>query len=289
MRYLLAALGFSAALAQACLNTYEEELIGQMHRGSDEEVAATLQRLDAEYAARPTPETTNDLAVAHIVAGKYDVAIDLLTALEQRHPGLSRTASNLGTALELAGRNAEALRWVREGIARDPADHFGTEWLHVKILEAKLALAQDPQWLQSRRVLGVDFGREARPVLPAVLPQDHAGRPRTLEDMEKAMDYQLRERMKFVTAPDPLVGDLYLARADIAWLLESGRAGDFYLAAAYFKAPDAELVERRRERWEDDREWTSEVGWTLLLLGGGPLAYRRLRRQRTPAPAVQEG
>jgi len=45
---------------------------------------------------------------------------------------------DLGTAYELAGKNEPALRWIREGLRRNPNSHKGTEWLHVKILEAKI-------------------------------------------------------------------------------------------------------------------------------------------------------
>jgi hypothetical protein len=52
-------------------------------------------------------------------------------------------AANLGTALELLGNKEEALHWIREGIRRNPQSHEGTEWLHAKILEAKIAAQKD--------------------------------------------------------------------------------------------------------------------------------------------------
>jgi hypothetical protein len=221
----------------------------------------------------------NDLGVAYIIAGKYAEAVALLTQLEQQHPGLSRTASNLGTALELSGKNSDALRWIVEGVARDPNDHHGTEWLHVKILEAKLALEQDPAWLETHSVLGMDFGSE-------VHPQPPAAPPRSFDDIETAIDYQLKERLKFVTAPDPLVASVYRTRADIAYLKKSPLAPDYYQAALFFGATD-ELTKRRAEQFLIDalaessksrRMWTVCVVAAVLLLLAAGSAFRRRKR-----------
>ena len=63
----------------------------------------------------------------------------MFLALERRYPGHHETAANLGTALELAGHDAPALQWIRIGIRRNADEHYGSEWLHVRILEAKIA------------------------------------------------------------------------------------------------------------------------------------------------------
>jgi tetratricopeptide (TPR) repeat protein len=120
------------------------------------------------------PAARNDYAVALILSEDHTKTIDVLERLEKDEPGLYMTAANLGTAYELAGDAATALKWSREGIRRDPNSHYGTEWLHVRILEAKLALAEDPQWLDSHTVLGADFGPGLLPVRTP-LGQDNTG------------------------------------------------------------------------------------------------------------------
>lgn len=255
--------------ALACVNTYESDILVMMYRGDREEIAQTVRKLEAENAKAPSIQSKNDLAVAYIISGKYEDAVTLLTDLEKEHPGLSRTASNLGTALELSGNNSEALGWIEEGIARDPGDHQGTEWLHARILEAKVALEKDPAWLETHDVLGVDFGSETQPRMPAALRVDRLGRPSSLEEIEKAMDYQLRERLKFVTAPDPIVANLYRARADIAYLQKTPLASDYYHAAIYFGAKD-DLTKRRAEQLLVDA--AEESGSRRLWLVGGAVA-----------------
>ena len=46
-----------------------------------------------------------------------------------------------------------------ECLKRNAQSHYGTEWLHELILEAKIALAYDPTWLQTHTVLRIDFGQ----------------------------------------------------------------------------------------------------------------------------------
>jgi tetratricopeptide (TPR) repeat protein len=293
MRVIFAFLILFAVHASACINTYEEDILLMMYRGHPEEIAQTIHTLEAANAKAPSIQSKNDLAVAHIISGKYEQAVTILTNLEKEHPGLSRTASNLGTALELSGNNAEALHWIEEGIARDRDDHQGTEWLHVRILEAKVALEKDPAWLETHSVLDADFGSEIHPQMPSALRVDRLGRPGSLDEIEKAMDYQLRERLKFVAAPDPIVASLYRARADIAYLQKSPLTSDYYLAAIFFGSKDG-LTKRRAEQflieYPAEDSWSKAVGvgsfrvWlvctvvaALLLLAAG-LAFRHLRK-----------
>ncbi len=149
-----------------------------------------------------------DYTVALIRLGRVGEAIVELEALEQAFPGQYATAANLGTAYELAGRNAEALAWITRGIERNPGSHQGTEWLHVAILRAKLQLEADPSWLARHSVLD-----EAEP-RPAV-------------DVLLAIEYQLDERLVFVRPEDAVVCDL------------------FYQAASRLDATQPGLAERR--------------------------------------------
>ncbi len=66
----------------------------------------------------------NDYAVALVYLGRYDEAISLLQRLEKETPGHYATAANLGTAYELSGNNELALKWIKEGIRRNPRSAF---------------------------------------------------------------------------------------------------------------------------------------------------------------------
>jgi hypothetical protein len=192
----------------ACLNTFETEFMSYKRAGDTAGMARMVAVAEAAYRKSPTLENANDLAVGRILSGRMAEGIQLLRELESGTPGNAIVAANLGTALELAGADEEALHWIRESVRRDPQEHEGSEWVHVKILEAKLALKRDPNWLRKNSVVGWREGQR--------FPPDERSRPRTPIDIIRAIQYQLEERTVFVRPPDAIVGDLYLTMGDIA-------------------------------------------------------------------------
>lgn len=213
MRCFLLLLILLALPASACLNEYEtpepkpdfyvtqlREILARGNTGWPERAKELARRVRADSA---NYKLRNDWAVALLHTGEVGQALQLLRGIEEQIPGQYQTAANLGTALELSGNNSDALRWIKEGIRRNPKDHQGTEWVHVAILEAKLALAKDPTWLKTHTVLGYDFGSDDVPRMPAQLAS-----PAEQQRVASAIDYQLRERLQFVKPPDPTVADL---------------------------------------------------------------------------------
>jgi tetratricopeptide (TPR) repeat protein len=253
------------ASVQACINTFAAEI--QMYRvnGHAAELKAAIAGVEASYAKEATLENSNDLAVGRILQGRYPEAIELLREVEKKYPGQAIVAANLGTALELAGQDAEALKWIRTGVQRDPDEHEGTEWLHVMILEAKIAMAKDPTWLQNHAVLGLDFGADPHPGLPnfPIVKQD---RERSKKAIGIALSYQLGERTKFVTPPDPIVSDLYLTLANLnhAHYLAVGTYAKnpplgelrfidrMYAEALRYGSTNADLIDARRKQLVKD-------------------------------------
>lgn len=154
-----------------------------------------------------TLEIRNDLAVALVHLGQVEEAIAILEELERKSPGQYAVAANLGTAYELNGENRKALEWIKEGVNRKRESHYGTEWLHVKILEAKLAMEQDPDWLKYHSVLETDFGTNEKPA-PEIFTTDYLGQKKNLNEIEDALAYQLHERLEFIKPPEPVVADL---------------------------------------------------------------------------------
>jgi hypothetical protein len=203
-----------ASPAFACINTFASIFMDYKRAGDTEAMASQLRYAEEAYRKHPTFENTNDLAVGLILSDRKEQGIKLLRDLERDKPGSAIVAANLGTALELSSQDAEALHWIREGVRRDPKEHFGSEWVHVKILEAKLELKKNPDWLLHNSVLGWKVGDP-----PLV---DEAGKPRLDVDVENAISYQLNERTTFIRPPDAIIGDLYVTMGD----LEIARVGD---------------------------------------------------------------
>lgn len=198
----------AAAPAWACINTFASSIMEARGTGNDQRVAEITAEAEAAHRKSPTLENTNDLAVAWILTGRAPEGIELLRDLDERYPNNAIVAANLGTALELTGKDEEALQWIRESVRRDPQEHQGSEWVHVRILEAKLAMKKDPNWLRKNSVVGWREGQR--------FPLDERSRPRAPADIIRAIQYQLEERTQFVSAPDAVVGDLNLAVGDIA-------------------------------------------------------------------------
>jgi tetratricopeptide (TPR) repeat protein len=167
-------------------------------------------------------ERRNNMAVDMIYRGRISEAIEALKELEAEQPGDYVTAANLGTAYELAGKNEDALRWIRESIERNQGSHWGTEWLHVDILEAKLKAANDPKFFDAHSVLDLDH-QQVRSMDSEVMA---GGERRRVREIVRALDYQLEERLRFVKASDPGVASLlydYAAIQAATHSLESAR------------------------------------------------------------------
>jgi len=215
---------FCAPSAQACINEVGTDRDGRALQTNDLvglELVGHLQLNAVDWSREMTTReairrvkarndfgTRNDLGVALLRHGRTTAAIRLFLLNERLQPGRYETAANLGTALELAGNDAAALRWIRIGIRRNPHSHAGTEWLHARILEAKMAAAHDPARLREVSIAGVDFGTRDLPALPRNLPAGNDGEPVTVVELNLAFQRQLVERMGFVRPEDPVVANL---------------------------------------------------------------------------------
>jgi tetratricopeptide (TPR) repeat protein len=192
----------------------------------------------------------NDYAANLIRLGETKRAIEILKSIEQKRPGDYATAANLGTAYELAGDNVQALEWIKEAIRRNSRSHGGTEWLHVRILEAKLKIAEDPKWLETHHVLRLEFGEDIIPHKPSPVVDDQ-GETHDLESVDYAIRYQLHERIGLVPPPDLIVGDLL---ADLGNLIVVDgvieKALTAYELALEYHVPQPNLIRQRVEHFK---------------------------------------
>ena len=148
-----------------------------------------INRYETDPAQHASYDERIDYGAALLFAGRYGDAVIILVQLEKDFPGKYATASNLGTAYELTGEVDKALEWIKTGMARNANSHDGTEWLHVAILETKQKLKTDPTWLARNSVLD---GSKAL----------------SREIKERALEYQLNERLYFIHENDPIMCDL---------------------------------------------------------------------------------
>jgi hypothetical protein len=243
----------AAAPSPACMNDYvpnvaaiqrSRTVLEQLRKHVVKEPwEARRDRLRTDLANGGDYRVKNDLATSLAHTGQAAEAVTLLEQIEAEKPGLYVTAANLGTAYELAGNDEKALEWIRQGIERNARAHEGTEWLHVRILQAKLALKDDPRWLESNSVLGPRKGT-GQVEFSVVGNRDEA---LSTEQIKAALIYQLHERLRFVNPPDAIVGSLLLDLGELITHEPSGSGGayDVYkLAYSYLdKLPNVESLQ----------------------------------------------
>ena len=174
----------------------------------------------------------NAVAVALIHLGRTKEALTILEKLEKKVLGSYYVAANLGTAYELIGDNEKAYKWIAKGMKRNPDSHFGTEWLHLKILEAKQAIKKNPNWINTNSVLGIDWKLIGDDLSKVKVPGDR-GTLYGADAIRKAIEYQLHERTEFVKPPDPVVASLLYDLSRLVRHSRSAEHGDLPLAAAH--------------------------------------------------------
>lgn len=249
-------------VAIACVQTYETDIRGKAVEpagyGASEvilahqeraELHSRLKNLKVEFESS-SPVTDykerNDYAVVLMSLGETEKAIEILKSIESERPNEYNTAANLGTAFELHGDLANALNWIKIGIERNPKAHEGTEWLHVKILEAEIALERDPDWLASHSVLGLDFGYRAKPNTPRIQLTGNTGQQLTKDNVLSALRFQLKERVGLVPPSNAVVADLLGDLANmIALNVSLEQAIPVYELAIEYDPADPTILESR--------------------------------------------
>jgi tetratricopeptide (TPR) repeat protein len=233
--------------AESCSHDLARVIDPEHRKSREERNAEALALREQDAAADPSIANRNDLAAMAMRNGQFERAYNVLVAIEEEDPGAYRVAANLGTALELLGRNEEARRWIAEGIARNVDNHAGTEWLHLRILDAKLALARDPTWLNTHSVLGTDFGHDDAPAKRVTMPAGNDGQVIDAPlEVQFGICYQMMERLPFTPTPDPVVGSLLFDAGNIAYRHDTlDNAIKLYELAQTYTVADPELLARR--------------------------------------------
>jgi hypothetical protein len=309
---LLVATGLvSTDSCHACLWLHGTTIEGHYQRVSDVDHAEWLKgRVDEkpanvssffvpfEYHPDDPAARANDTAVQVLLKGDPARAVVMLQELESTQPGNYYTAANLGTAYELAGDDTKALEWIKEGIRRNPESHMHTEWLHARILEAKIALKSDPRWLDTRTITGADLTQLKNPsyTLPTLQ------RPVGPKDLRDSLRSQLGVRVLFVKPKDAIVAqllkELALVEAHVGFLQQALGYAD--LAERYGLHSDALRTERAE--WREtirntppilEGDWPRRVAQyapvlvvlTLAFLVGALILLRRMRKRKAASAA----
>ncbi|TAE17891.1 MAG: hypothetical protein EAZ95_05650 [Bacteroidetes bacterium] len=230
----LLALAFFALLllpTLACINTYKElkshltphyfensASIAQIKRVVEEKGKISNYESMGEYSLKELEklrkeksshtkkfaEVESDYAATLCHVGKAKEALAILERLIQKYPNEYNIVANLGTTYELVGQNEKALQYIKKGLELNKESHAGSEWIHVKILEAKIAIQTNSNWLKENEILG----KEAR--------ETAKGNDQTkIKQLIQDLGFQLFERTQFIQPKDAMVGDLIIFLGDL--------------------------------------------------------------------------
>lgn len=220
MRYLLpfAFLLFYSFPAQPCGNEYGHTLEGEkvyslyfyitpdMETFNEEYIKKRLSELESKVALYPGNfKNWSDIALNLMKLGQADSAIAILRPLLKVHGNEYNVLANLGTAYELVGELDSALKYISKGLEVNPRSHRGSEWIHVKILEAKLKEKREPGWLHTNAIIEISE-------LEARKKDENDRNWRRRMDIE--LSYQLRTRAPFTPAPNRVMANLLITLGD---------------------------------------------------------------------------
>lgn len=179
----------------------------------------TKKSLDSLYQKTKNIDYLSDIGYVLIIQKKYNEALKLYLEIEKKYPNRYSTASNIGTLYELIGDNKNALFWIKKSIEINPNSHQNSEWLHVKILEAKI---NNPQTLDGNYFFDADFGKK---IIPVTLLSD-----KKVEELIDALYFQLNERRTFIKNKDQIMASLFFELGNLCQINK-----DFYSANQIFK------------------------------------------------------
>lgn len=195
------------------------------HRFRDNEgLNEILLSLEKGYKETKDLNYLSDKGLILIIQGKYQEAIGLYKRIEKLEPNRYSTASNIGTAYELIGNNSEALKWIEKAVEINPNSHYGSEWIHVNILKAKI---KGDKYITSNFLIGKDFGNKKNPLSDLSKEQ--------LYVLRKQIYYQLNERVSFVKPKDKIVAQLLFDLGNVSYLLgdKEDAVEDYKIAKEY--------------------------------------------------------
>jgi tetratricopeptide (TPR) repeat protein len=283
----------------ACINEYRTLLNGQVvytdamsgipyYKVLDTlKLKKELLELEMKYKVDHSYETLSDYAVILIYLGRWDESLEIFHGIEKNRPDLYATAANMGTIHELKGNFDSAIYYIQKAIQINPASHESSEWIHIKILEAKRLLKKGLSGTDNLNILGLNFGQDIMPFNTDKL---------NLAEIEAQIRFQLGERMTFVKPKDIIVGQLLFDLGNISAIIHDLETSlELYALAKEF-GYSSDLMEKRMQKFssmtlkaslanipdEKSRSYPQAIVFILTLAGMGILwlIYKGAKRRK---------
>ena len=181
--------------------------LAQHHRGFDKEsLKSRLAKLEMQIAnGEADYKTWSDIALNLMKLGQSDSALSILQPLALKHPNEYNVLANLGTCYELVGQLDSALKYISTGLKMNSESHRGSEWIHVKILEAKILEKRYPGWMSLNEIIKTE---------DLVARVDTTKLRNSLYEVNSHFIYQIRTRAPFTPAPNKTIANLLVSMGD---------------------------------------------------------------------------
>lgn len=222
-------------------------------------------------------QSLSDYGAIELRIGDRKKAVEILEQLYEQHPNEYNIVANLGTAYEVMGNNEKALALLKKAVSINPQSHYGSEWIHVRILEQKKARKDYD------KIINLDIADFSKWII------DKQYRfPRDADSLKIQIAYQLHERIAFIPPPDDIIGQLALDFADIVAKTAESRdaAIPFYEYAEHYSSSLQKTVAARKQVLKEEKKevkdtfrWASVV-WAIPLLAFGLILAAWLRSMR---------
>jgi hypothetical protein len=224
--------------ANACLNIFSIDSAGNIHHlehsflrtiQTDRSfVAGKVKKLEQRFSTgKYSYKDVSDYGAYLLMAGRFAEGLELFQGLTKKYGTLYEICANAAVAWELNGNIDSALYWERKALSINPRAHNHSEWIHLKILEAKKELQSDPDWCLKNQVTHVMDS-----VKKYYRHEEHE-LSEGAQSLTQFVD-QLNERLQFTYGEDKVMGKLLLETGDAYQAASLYRAYYCYAMAKYF-------------------------------------------------------
>ncbi len=228
-------------------------LVPHGHNFFLEEFPRLISELDRLYKKTNDVDYLSDKGYLLIIQKKYDEALKLYLNIERIKPNRYSTASNVGTLYELIGENQKAYQWIKKSIEINPESHNGSEWLHLRILEAKIKNLTD---VSGQFLINTNFGDKGEP--KSKLSKDE------IDKLAKEIYYQVNERITFIKPQDKVISILLFELGNLVRLKgEPENAERIYKLAREYGFEEGLLNARIKNIYESKTNYFEKRTWDL--------------------------
>src|SRR5687767_11260554 len=132
------------------------------------------------------------------------------------------------------GENQKAYIWIKKSIEINPQSHRGSEWLHLRILEAKIKNLKD---VSGQFLINTNFGTSSEPKTKLSKKE--------VDELTQSVYYQVNERMSFIEPKDKIISILLFEIGNLAELKGENNSALATYRTARLYGYDGDLIVAR--------------------------------------------